>query len=150
MTTTAWRFSGTEGADEAVLKLKQLEAAKLIEVQDVTVIRWPQYAADPAVSEHVTEEGGKVSSLMHKFTHAGIDSSMVDAATGDMTAGTSVLVLLTPDAAIEAVAKTFGEQGAELIRSDLSVQEQDQVRAAASGGPADADPPQPPGNTPGA
>jgi uncharacterized membrane protein len=49
MTTTAWRFSGTEGADEAVLKLKQLEAAKLIEVQDVTVIRWPQYAADPTV-----------------------------------------------------------------------------------------------------
>jgi hypothetical protein len=33
MTTTAWRFSGTEGADEAVLKLKQLETAKLVEVQ---------------------------------------------------------------------------------------------------------------------
>jgi len=30
MPTTAWRFSGTEGADEAVLKLKQLQAAKLV------------------------------------------------------------------------------------------------------------------------
>jgi len=59
MTTTAWRFSGTEGADEAVLKLKQLEAAKLIEVQDVAVIRWPQYASEAAVREHVTEEGSK-------------------------------------------------------------------------------------------
>lgn len=39
MPTTAWRFSGTEGADEAVLKLEHLEAAKLVEVQDVTVIR---------------------------------------------------------------------------------------------------------------
>jgi uncharacterized membrane protein len=147
MATTVWRFSGTEGADEAVLTLKQLEAAKLIEVQDATVIRWPQYAADPAVSEHVTQEGSRVSSFMHKFTHTGIDSSMVDAATGDMTQGSSVLVLLTPDAAIEAVAKTLGEQGAELIRSDLSVQEQDQVRAA-SGDSADTDPPQRPGNTP--
>jgi uncharacterized membrane protein len=140
MTTTAWRFSGTEGADEAVLKLKQLEAAKLIEVQDVTVIRWPQYAADPTVREHVTQEGSKVSSLMHKFTHTGIDSSMIAAATGDMTQGTSVLVLLTPDAAIEPVAKAFDEQGVELIRSDLSVQEQDRLRAA-FGDQADPDQP---------
>jgi len=130
MPTTAWRFSGTEGADEAVLKLKQLEAAKLLEVQDVTVIRWPQYAAEPTVQEHVTEEGSKVSSLMHKFTHSGIDPSMVLAAQGDMTPGTSVLVLLTPEAAVDAFAKAFEGQGVELIRSDLSVQEQDQVRAA--------------------
>ena len=92
MATTAWRFSGTEGADEAILKLKQLEAAKLVEVQDVTVIRWPQYAAEPTVREHVTEEGSK------------------------------------------------------LIRSDLSVQEQDEVWAALNSG--DADQPQPPGNVP--
>jgi uncharacterized membrane protein len=130
MPTTAWRFIGTEGADEAVLKLKQLEAAKLVEVQDVTVIRWPQYAAEPTVREHVTEEGSKVSSLMHKFSHAGIDSSMIQSASGDMTPGCSVLVLLTPEAAIEAFAQAFEGQGVELIRSDLSVQEQDQVRAA--------------------
>ena len=145
MPTTAWRFSSTEGADEAVLKLKQLEAAKLVEVQDVTVIRWPQYASDPTVQEHVTEEGSKVSSLMHKFTHSGIDSSIVNAAKGDMTPGTSVLVLLTPEAAIEAFAKAFEEQGAELIRSDLSVQEQDQVRAALAD-PGAAEQPQSPGN----
>jgi hypothetical protein len=59
--TAAWRFSGTEGADEAVLKRKHLEAAKLAEVPDVTVIRWPQYAADPTVREHVREEGSKVT-----------------------------------------------------------------------------------------
>jgi uncharacterized membrane protein len=148
MPTTAWRFSGTEGADEAVLKLKQQEAAKLVEVQDATVIRWPQYATEPTVREHVTEEGSKVSSLMHKLTHSGIDSSMVQSATGDMTPGTSVLVLLTPEAAVEAFAKAFEGQGVELIRSDLSVQEQDEVRAALSDSGA-ADQPQPPGNVPG-
>ena len=128
MTTTAWRFSGTEGADEAVLKLKQLEAAKLVEVQDTTVIRWPQYAAEPTVREHVTEEGSKVSSLVHKIKHSGIDSSMVLSAKGDMTPGTSVLVLLTPEAAVDAFAQAFEGQGVELIRSDLSVQEQDEHR----------------------
>jgi uncharacterized membrane protein len=148
MPTTAWRFSGTEGADEAVLKLKQLEAAKLVEVQDATVIRWPQYATEPTVREHVTEEGSKVSSLVHKLRHSGVDSSMIQSATGDMTPGTSVLVLLTPEAAVEAFAKAFEGQGVELIRSDLSVQEQDEVRAALGDSGA-ADQPQPPGNIPG-
>ena len=147
MPTTAWRFSGTEGADEAVLKLKQLEAAKLVEVQDVTVIRWPQYAAEPTVLAHVTEEGSKVSSLMHKFTHSGIDASMIGAAKGDMTPGTSVLVLLTPEAAVDAFAKAFEGQGVDLVRSDLSVQEQDEVRAAL-GDSGDADQAQPPGDMP--
>jgi uncharacterized membrane protein len=144
MATTVWRFSGTEGADEAILKLKQLEAAKLVEVQDVTVLRWPQYAAEPTVREHVTEEGSKVSSLVHKLKHSGIDSSMVLSARGDMTPGNSVLILLTPETAVDAFAKAFEGQGVELIRSDLSVQEQDEVRAALddSGAP---DQPQPPG-----
>ena len=35
MPTTAWRFGGTEGADEAVLKLKQVEAAKLVDRKSV-------------------------------------------------------------------------------------------------------------------
>jgi uncharacterized membrane protein len=135
MATSAWRFSGTEGADEAVLKLKQLEAAKVVDVQDVAVIRWPQYAAEPTVREHVTEEGSKVSSLMHKFTHAGIDSSMIESAKGDTTQGASVLVLLTVEAPVEAVAKAFDEQGVELIRSDLSVQDQDRLRAALAESP---------------
>jgi hypothetical protein len=47
--------------------------------------------------EHVTEEGSKVSSLVHKLKHSGIDSSMVLSAKGDMTPGTSVLVLLNPN-----------------------------------------------------
>jgi uncharacterized membrane protein len=148
MTTTAWRFSGTEGADEAVLKLKQLEAAKLVEVQDVTVIRWPQYAAEPTIREHVTEEGSKVSSLVHKIKHSGIDSSMVLSAKGDMAPGNSVLVLLTPETAVDAFAKAFEGQGVELIRSDLSVQEQDEVRAALDNSGA-ADQPQPPGDVQG-
>ena len=145
MTTTAWRFNGTEGADEAVLKLKQLETAKAVEVQDATVIRWPQYAAEPTVRQHVTEEGGKVSSLMHKVTHAGIDSSMIEAAKGDLTPGSSLLVLMTPEAAVDAFARAFEGQDVELIRSDLSVQEQDEVRAALSDG-SSSDQSQPPGN----
>lgn len=132
MPTSAWRFSGTEGADEVVVKLKGLAAQDLIEVQDVTVIRWPRWAGEPIVQEHVTEEMSKVSALVGRRRHALIDSSMIEAARGDMTPGTSVIVMLTANANIDAVAGTFQGLGRdiELIRTDLSVPEQDRLKAA--------------------
>jgi len=146
-TLTAWRFSGTEAADGAVLRLKRLNAQDLIDVQDVAVLRWPQYAAEPLAQEHVTDEGSKVSSFVHKLRHAVIESSMVESVKGDMTPGTSALVLLSADAVVGAVAKAFEGSGIELIRSDLSVQDQDQLRAAFSDVP-NAHLGKPPGDSP--
>jgi uncharacterized membrane protein len=130
MSTTAWRFTGTEGADEAVLRLKQLDAQELIDVQDVAVLRWPHYASQPTAQEHVTEEASRVSSLVSKLRHASIDGSMIETVKGDMVPGTSVLMLLSSDAAVDTVARAFEGQGMELVRSDLSVQQQDRLRAA--------------------
>jgi len=144
---TAWRFAGTEGADDAVLRLKQLDAQDLIDLEDVAVLRWPQYAGQPAAQEHVTDEGGKVSSIARKLRKSVIDSSMVESVKGDMMPGTSAVVLLTSGAVIDTIAQAFQGQPMELIRSDLSVQQQDQVRAAfgdSSGtdrGPAPGDAP---------
>jgi uncharacterized membrane protein len=120
MSTTAWRFSGTEGADGVVLRLKQLDSQGVINVQDVAIIRWPQYASAPQVQEHVTDEGSKASSLAKRFTKAGIDGAMLEAVKQDMNLGTSALVLLSGDAQLDAVAKAFEGQAMELIRSDLS------------------------------
>ena len=127
---TAWRFAGTEGADNVVLRLMQLDAQELIDLEDVAVLRWPLYAGQPAAAEHVTDEGGKVSAMAKKLRKAVIDSSMVESVKGDMAPGTSALVLLTSGAVIDTIAQAFQGQPMELIRSDLSVQEQDQVRAA--------------------
>jgi uncharacterized membrane protein len=136
MSTTAWRFSGTEGADAAVLRLKQLDSQGVVDVQDVAVMRWPQYASGPQVQEHVTEEGSKASSLAKRIRKVGIDSAMLEAVKDDMRLGTSALVLLSADAALDAVAKAFEGQAMELIRSDLSVQQEDELRAAFSDRPS--------------
>ncbi len=85
MLTTAWRFSGTERADDGVLTLKQLNTQKVLDVQDVAVLRWPQWAAEPLVQEDVTAEGSKVSSFFKNLP--GIDKSMIEAVKGDMTPG---------------------------------------------------------------
>ena len=139
MSTTAWRFSGTEGADTAVLRLKQLATQDLIDLQDVTVIRWPHYATSPQAQEHVTADGSKASSFAKKLTKAGIDGTMLEAVKGDMTPGTSALVLLSADAAVNTVAQAFEGNAMELMRSDLSVQQEDQLRAAFAGSaPPDA------------
>jgi uncharacterized membrane protein len=132
MSTTAWRFTGTEGADAAVLRLKQLDSDGVIDMQDVAVIRWPQYASGPQVQEHVTDEGSKASALAKRIKKAGIDSAMLDAVKGDMALGTSALVLLSTDAEIDTVANAFEGHAMELMRSDLSVQQEDRLRAAFS------------------
>jgi uncharacterized membrane protein len=132
MTTTAWRFSGTEGADGAVLKLKQLDSQEVMDVQDVAVLRWPQYASGPQVQEHVTDDGNKASSLAKRIRKAGIDTAMLQAVKDDMKLGTSALVVLSADTAIDTVAEAFHGQAMELIRSDLSVQQQDALRTAFS------------------
>jgi uncharacterized membrane protein len=139
MSTTAWRFSGTDRADVAVLTLKQLNAQKILDVQDVAVIRWPQWAAEPRVQEHVIQEVGEVSSF---FENLGldIDNSMIEAVKGDMTPGTSALVVLSSKGAADTVAKAFEGQDVELLRSDLSVEQEDQLRAAFSD-PAATGPP---------
>ena len=135
MTTTAWRFNGTEGADAAVLRLKQLDAQEVMDVQDIAVLRWPQYASGPQVQEHVTDEGSKASSLAKRIRKAGIDGALLQAVKDDMQLGTSALIVLSADAALDAVAKAFDGQAMELIRSDLSVQQEDALRTAFSDNP---------------
>jgi uncharacterized membrane protein len=130
MPTTAWRFAGTEGADTAVTKLKKLDSQELINVVDVAVLRWPEYASEPTTQEHVTEEGGKVASLVRRFQHPVIEGSMIDSVKGDLRPGTSAMVLLSSDAQIDAVVHAFEGQPIELIRTDLSVPDQDRLRIA--------------------
>lgn len=130
MTTTAWRFSGTEGADAAVLRLKQLDSQEVMDVQDVAVLRWPQYSSGPQVQEHVTDEGSKATSLAKRIRKAGIDSALLQAVKDDMRLGTSALVVLSANATIDTVVEAFHGQAMELIRSDLSVQQQDALRSA--------------------
>jgi uncharacterized membrane protein len=143
MPTTAWRFSSTEGADAAVSKLKQLDAQELIDVEDVTVIRWPQYASTPTAQEHVNEEGSKVSSMVRKIRTGHIERTMIEQVKGDLTPGMSAMVLQSSDAAVGAVAKAFEDQPMELIRSDLSVEQQDAIRATFRPPPAPGQGPPP-------
>jgi uncharacterized membrane protein len=128
MPTTAWRFSGTESADEAVLTLQQLDSQNLIEVQDVAVLRWPRYATEPIAMEHVTQQGGMLAARMNKMKYGAVDRSVIESVKGDMAPGTSAIVIQSAGAALDKVAQAFQGHDMELVRSDLSVQQQDELR----------------------
>jgi uncharacterized membrane protein len=130
MPTTAWRFASTEEADSAVARIKQLDSQDMINAVDVAILRWPEYATEPTTHEHVIAKGGKVATLMRKLHHAVIDSSMIDTVKGDLRPGTSAMVLLSSDADMDAVVHAFEGQPLELVRTDLSVPEQDRLRLA--------------------
>jgi uncharacterized membrane protein len=130
MPTTAWRFPGTEGADQAVVRLSQLDSQDLINVMDVAVVRWPEYAAEPTAQEHVTEQGGRVAGMIRRLQHPVIDGSMIETVKHDIRPGTSAIVLLSSDAQIDAVVHAFEGAPLELIRTDLSVPDQDRLRLA--------------------
>jgi uncharacterized membrane protein len=131
MPTTAWRFPGTEGADQAVVRLRQLDSQDLINVMDVAVLRWPEYSAEPMTQEHVTEQGSKVAAMVRRLQHPVIDGSMIETVKHDLSPGTSAVVLLSSDAQIDAVVHAFEGQRMELIRTDMSVPEQDRLRLLA-------------------
>jgi uncharacterized membrane protein len=133
MPTTAWRFPGTEGADSAVVRLKQLDSEDLINLVDIAVVRWPEYAAQPMTLEHVHQQGSKVPSLVRRLQHPVIDGSMLESVQGDLLPGSSAVVVLSSDGEIEAIVHAFEGQSMELIRSDLSVPDQDRLRLAIEG-----------------
>jgi len=130
MPTTAWRFAATDGADNAVARIKKLDSQDRINAMDVAVLRWPEYATEPTTEEHVAAKGGKVAAFKRKLQHAVIDSSMIDTVKGDLRPGTSAMVLLSSDADMDAVVHAFEGQPLELLRTDLSVPEQDRLRLA--------------------
>jgi uncharacterized membrane protein len=128
MTTTAWRFQGTEGADQAVIRLQQLDSQDLINVMDVAVLRWPEYANEPMTQEHVTEQGSRLPAMVRRLQHPVIEGSMIETVKHDLRPGSSAMVLLSSDAQIDAVVHAFEGQPMELIRTDMSVPEQDHLR----------------------
>ena len=130
MPTTAWRFSGTEGADSAVVRLKQLDSKELINLMDIAVLRWPEYAEQPTTTEHAHQQGGKMSSLVRRLQHPTIDASMIESVKGDLRPGTSAVVVLSSEGEIDAIVHAFEGQTQELVRSDLSVPDQDRLRLA--------------------
>ena len=70
-----------------------------------------------------------IGALMGHFAHYGIDEGFIDQVRSKITEGTSALFLLSSGAVVDKVAAAVKGQQFEIIQTNLSKEQEDQLRA---------------------
>jgi uncharacterized membrane protein len=154
---TAWKFGTPDGADDALQTLEKLQAQGLIQVHDAAVVSWEEGRKKPKTRElHSTARTGALSggfwgllfgliffvplvgmaigaatgALFGSLADVGISDSFIREVREKVTPGSSALFLLSSDAVIDRVAEEFRGTQAELIRTNLSGEQETRLREA--------------------
>jgi uncharacterized membrane protein len=158
-TLTVWKFDSAGGADQAVTTLKGLEQQQLIALQDAAVVSWPDGAKKPKTRQLNNLAGAgalggafwgmlfgliffvpllgaaigaAAGALGGALTDVGIDDKFIKQVRDEITPGSSALFLLSSGAVLDRVQAAFEGQQAELIRTNLSNEQEEALRAAFS------------------
>ena len=137
--------------------LEGLQKQQLIQIQDGAVVSWPAGASKPKtnqLSRGVATGGGALmgafwgmlfgllffvpffglavgaamGALMGHFSNYGIDQNFIDQVRAKVTPGTSALFLHSSGAVPDRVADAVKGQEFEIIQSNLSKEQEDQLR----------------------
>src|SRR5438876_7234776 len=146
-----------EGAQIMLGRLEALQKQQLITVVDGAIVSWPAGAKKPKTEQlrnmagagalggafwgmlfgllffvpfFGLAVGAAVGALAGHFARYGIDESFIDQVRAKITPGTSALFLLTSGAVVDKVAAAVKGQQFELIQSNLSKEQEDQLREA--------------------
>ncbi len=156
-TLTAWKFDTPNGADEALAKLEKLNRDYLINLHDAAVVSWEVGKKKPKTHEmHDTAAAGALGggfwgllfgliffvpllglavgaasgALIGSMRDVGISDDFIRDAREKVTPGTSALFALTSGAVQDKVADEYRGTEAELIRTNLSDEQEAQLREA--------------------
>jgi uncharacterized membrane protein len=156
-TLTAWKFATPHGADDALTTLEKLQNEALIQVQDAAVVSWESDRRRPKTREmHSTKRAGALGggfwgllfgliffvpilglaigaatgALFGSMADVGISDGFIKSIREQVTPGTSALFLLSSDAVMDRVKAEFGDAKAELISTNLSMEQEQRLREA--------------------
>jgi uncharacterized membrane protein len=156
---TVWKFKSTDGAQDAMSVLADLQGQHLIQVLDAAVVSWDVGKRKPSTRElHSTRRAGALGggfwgllfgliffipilglaigaatgALIGSMADVGISDSFIREVRQKVTPGTSALFLLSSDAVVDRVAERFDGTGAELVSASLSVEQEAKLREAFS------------------
>jgi uncharacterized membrane protein len=156
-TLTALKFSTPEGAGQMLEKIKQLQKMELIKLQDAAIVTWPMGKSKPKTKQLVDMAGmgamqgafwgmlfgliffvpffglavgAAMGALGGKMADYGIDDNFIKQSREKVTEGTSALFLLTSDAVADKVLDELKGFEFELIASNLSKEQEEQLMAA--------------------
>ena len=154
---TAWKFDTPDGAEQALKTVEELAKQQLIVVQDAAVVTWPQGKKKPKTRQAQNlaaagalggafwgmlfgllflvpffgmAMGAAMGALAGHFSDYGISDDFIKQVQAKVTEGTSALFLLTEQATIDKVADAFKGTKMELIQSNLSHEQEAQLKAA--------------------
>jgi len=156
-TLTALKFSTSDGAGQMLEKIKQLQKMELIKLQDAAIVTWPQGKDKPKTKQLVDMAGmgamqgafwgmlfgliffvpffglaigAAMGALGGKMADYGIDDNFIKQIREKVTEGTSALFLLTSDAVQDKVLDELKGFKFELIASNLTKEQEEQLIAA--------------------
>lgn len=156
-TLSAWKFATAEGADEAERLLLGLQKQQLITVIDAAIVTWPAGKKKPKTRQlHNLAGAGALTgafwgmlfgllffvpflglaigagmgALAGSMTDVGIDNDFMNGVRDKVTPGTSALFLLSEAAVADRVYPALEGLHPELITTNLSTEQEQQLRAA--------------------
>jgi uncharacterized membrane protein len=154
---SVWRFETADGAERASETIEDLSKEGLIRVHDAATVTWPTGAKKPKTRQlsNLTGAGalggafwGLLFGLLFfapllgmaigaaagafsgSLADVGINNDFIAKVRSEVTPGTSALFLLTSDAVRDKVIEAFAEHRPQLIQTNLSQAQEDQLREA--------------------
>jgi uncharacterized membrane protein len=156
-TITVLKFDTPQGAEEALDVVKGLSKQQLITLHDAAIVTWPEGKKKPKTKQMVglagigaldgafwgmlfgliffvpffgMAIGAAMGALTGKFADYGIDDDFIKSVQSKVTEGTSALFLMTSDAVQDKVVDAFKGIKFELVTTNLSKEEEAQLREA--------------------
>jgi uncharacterized membrane protein len=156
-TMTVLKFSTANGAKQALETVEGLGKQNLINLHDAAIVTWPEGKKKPKTKQVANlagigaldgafwgmlfgliffvpffgmAVGAAMGALSGKFADYGIDDDFIKSVQSQVTEGTSALFLMTSEAVVDKVADAMQGMEFELIASNLSKDEEDNLRAA--------------------
>ncbi len=156
-TLTVLRFPTAEGAETMLHTLQNLQKQQLIQIEDGAIVTWPQGAKKPKTRQFSAADatgigalggafwgllfgllffvplfglavGAGIGALIGHFARYGIDEDFIKQVRDKITPGTSALFLLTRRAVLDKVAPAVKDQPFEIIQTNLSAEQEQQLR----------------------
>jgi uncharacterized membrane protein len=154
---TVWKFNTAQGAGQMLAKLESLSKQQLITVQDAAIVSWESGKKKPKTKQAVgltgagalqgafwgmlfgllffvpffgLAVGAAMGALAGHFSDYGIDDNFIKEVREKVTEGTSALFLLSSDAVVDKVAAELKGMDMELIKSNLTAEQEAQLLEA--------------------
>jgi len=156
---TVWKFESTDGAQDALDVLADMQRQQLIQVLDAAVVSWEVGKKKPRTRDlRDTRKAGALGggfwgllfgliffipilglaigaatgALIGSMADVGISDDFIRDVRKKVTPGTSALFLLSTDAVMDRVTERFKGTDAELISTNLTADQETKLREAFS------------------